>query len=150
MNHWLIMFRPETYAAAQEHGLMGVLNTHHQRFFELRPGDRFIAYVSRDRVLDSHGEVLGEPYQEAAEVPLGWVRYTERVKVRFEGTGQRRDGRLALWGLSMVASGIKTEPTNLLLLKGGFLKIPVDDYNWLRRVLDAGDDVVRERVAQGP
>lgn len=128
---------------------MAVLNVHHRRFSELRPGDRFIAYVSRERVLAAHGEVLGEPYQEATEVPAGWVRYTERVKVRFEQSGQRRDGRLALWGLSMVATGIKTEPTNVLLLKGGFLNIPEDDYNWLRRVLDAGDEAVRERVAPG-
>jgi hypothetical protein len=143
------MFRPETYAAAREHGLMAVLNMHRTRFSELRPGDRFVAYVSRERVLDAHGEVLGEPYQEAAEVPPGWDRYTERVKVRFDQTGQRRDGRLALWGLAVVAAGIKTEPTNLLLVKGGFLKIPEDDYSWLRRVLDAGDDVVRERVVPG-
>jgi hypothetical protein len=150
LNHWLIMFRPETYAAARQHGLMAVLNMHRRRFSEVRPGDRFVAYVSRERVLDGHGEVLDEPYQEASEVPAGWLHYTERVRVRFDDTGKRRDGRVALWGLAVCSEGINTEPTNLLLVKGGFLKIPAEDYAWLRRILEEGEGVVGERVAASP
>src|SRR4051812_32436320 len=104
MKHWIVMFRPETYAAAREHGLMGVLNMHRRRFAEIRPGDRIVAYVSRDRVLDAHGEIVGEPYQEVAEVPLGWVRYTERAAIRFDATGARIDARALLWGLAVCDS----------------------------------------------
>lgn len=146
MNHWLVMFRPETYAAAREHGLMAVLNMHRKRFAEMRPGDRFVAYISRTRVLDAHGEVVGEPFQEASDVPGGWIRYTERVRVRFDETGKARDAKTALWGLAICSQGIKTEPTNYLLVMGGILKIPVEDHEWLRRVLDQGQAAVEERI----
>lgn len=91
---------------------------------------------------------MGEPYQDVAEIPAGWVSYTERVRVRFDDTGKARDARVALWGLTICSEGIKTEPTNYLLVKGGFLKIPVEDYDWLRRVLDLGETAVEERVSR--
>lgn len=141
MRYWIVMFRPETYAAAREHGLMAVLNNHRRRFGELRPGDRFVAYISRERVLDAHGEVTSSPFQEVASVPEGWVRYTERVKVRFDETGAGVDARDLLWGLSFCDASMKTEPTNLLFCKGGFMEITEEDYLWLRRVLakESGD-----------
>lgn len=146
MKYWLVMFRPETYAAAREYGLMAVLNNHRKRFAEVRPGDRFVAYVSRERVLDAHGEITGEPFQEVSDLPPGWNRYTERARIRFDATGKQQDGRVALWGLSICSQGIKTEPTNLLLVRGGFLEIPREDYEWLRRVLEHGKSAVEERV----
>jgi hypothetical protein len=132
---WIVMFRPETYAAAREHGLMGVLSVHRRRFLDLRSGDRFVAYISRERVLDAHGQVVGEPFREVAETPTGWNRYTERARIRFDQVGARVDARELLWGLSVCDASLKTEPTNLLLCKGGFMEIPEDDYLWLRRML---------------
>lgn len=134
-RRWIVMFRPETYAAAREHGLMGVLNMHRRRFADLRAGDSFVAYISRDRVLDAHGEVVGEHFQEVSDTPTGWNRYTERARIRFDQVGARVDARELLWGLSACNESLKTEPTNLLLCKGGFMEIPEDDYLWLRRML---------------
>lgn len=136
MKHWIVMFRPETYAAAREHGIMAVLHNHRRRFAEVAPGDRFVAYISRQRVLDAHGEVTGEPFQEVSDVPAGWSRYTERAPIRFEQTGADIDARELLWGLSVCDEGIKTEPTNLLFCKGGFMEISKADYDWLRKVMD--------------
>jgi hypothetical protein len=146
MKHWIVMFRPETYAAAQEHGLMAVLNQHRRRFAEVAPGDRFVAYISRQRLLDAHGEVVGAPFQEISEVPVGWVRYTERAKVRFDQTKAGIDARELLWGLSFVDDKIKTEPTNLLLVKGGFMEIPESDYQWLRDVMAGKAPISAQRA----
>lgn len=101
----------------------------------MTPGDRFVAYVSRQRLLDAHGVVTGEPYEDVAEEPPGWLRYTQRVPIRFEETGAGIDARELLWGLSVCDENLKTEPTNLLFCKGGFMEIPAADYDWLRAVL---------------
>ncbi len=136
MKHWLVMFRPETYAAARDHGLMAVLHNHRRRFAEIAPGDTFVAYISRQRILDAWGEVTSEPFQEVSDEPKGWLRYTERARIRFDGTGAGIDARELLWGLSICETNLKTEPTNLLFCKGGFLEIPPPDHAWLRNVLD--------------
>lgn len=143
MTHWILMFRPETYAAAKEHGMIGVLNMHRRRFLDVAAGDRFVAYISRDRILDAYGEIVSGPFQEVSEVPSGWRRYTERARVRFDETGAHIDARELLWGLSVFSGGIKTTPWNLLMCKGGFMEIPAKDYHWLR-------DVVADRVPQRP
>lgn len=135
MKHWIVMFRPETYAAARQHGMMAVLHNHRRRFADVAKGDKFVAYVSRQRLLDAHGEVISEPFSEASKIPEGWIRYTERAQIRFDGTGANIDARELLWGLSVCDTGIKTEPTNLLFCKGGFMEIPKEDYDWLRDVL---------------
>lgn len=135
MKHWIVMFRPETYALAREHGLMGALNMHYRRFAEIKTGDRFVAYISRDRLLDAHGVVTSEPFQEVSDVPKGWIRYTERVRIRFDATGAAVDARDLLWGLSACEKGIATVPANLLFCKGGFMEITPLDYEWLTGVL---------------
>ena len=146
VRHWILMFRPETYAAARQHGLMAVLHNHRRRFGEVQSGDRFVAYVSRQRILDAHGEIVGEPFQEVSDVPVGWTRYTERARIRFDETDAGIDAKELLWGLSICCEGIKTAPTNLLLCKGGFMEISEADYNWLRAVLrgEAPPDPRRE------
>ena len=146
MKHWIVMFRPETYAAAREHEIMAVLHNHRRRFAEIAPGDRFVAYISRQRLLDAHGEVTGEPYQELSDVPQGWTRYTERAAIRFDQTGAGIDARELLWGLSVCDEGIKTEPTNLLFCKGGFMEIPESDYQWLRDVMAGKAPVSAKRA----
>ena len=135
MKYWIVMFRPETYAAARQYGMMAVLHNHRRRFAAVSEGDRFVAYISRERLLDAHGVVVSSPFEELAEEPPGWVRYTQRARVRFDETGAGIDARELLWGLSVCSEGINTEPTNLLFCKGGFMEIPEADYDWLRAVL---------------
>lgn len=135
MKHWLFLFRPETYQQVQEGHLVGVRDAHRKRFSELAPGDKFVSYISRKRVLDSHGEIAGEPYTSTDLIFPGWQFYTHRCKVEFLETGKQIDARELLWGLSVFDENMKTNPANYLFLKGGFLEITPEDYAWLRKVL---------------
>jgi hypothetical protein len=135
MKNWIVMFRPETYAVAQQVGMMAVLHNHRRRFAAVGEGDRFVAYISRQRLLDAHGVVTSDAFEQVSEEPPGWIRYTQRAQVRFEETGAGVDAREVLWGLSVWGDTLKTQPTNMLFCKGGFLEIPDRDYDWLRAVL---------------
>ena len=136
MRHWIIVFRPETHASAVKHGLIGVLYQHRRRFADLRPGDRFVTYLSRVRRLDGHGLVTSKPFEEVSDTPTGWQFYTQRCQVEFEQTGAAIEAGELLWGLSAFKGGLNTSPANMLFCKGGFMEITAEDYGWLRKVLD--------------
>ena len=136
MRHWILMFRPETYAVAQEHNTIGVLHQHRGRFASLAPGDRFVTYISRKRVLAGHGEVTSQPYLDTTPIGTGWAHYPQRCGVRFDLVDGDVDSKELLWGLSACDENLKTTPANLLFCKGGFMEITEADYRWLRGVLD--------------
>ena len=138
MTHWLLMFRPETYEKVKEHGLIGVNGNHGKRIQLLRPGDKFVAYVSRKRVLDAHGEITSESFVDDAPVFGEGTFYPYRARVRFDGTGAAVDAKELLWGLKEFEEGAKTTPSNLLLCRGGFMAITEGDYRWLREELAGG------------
>lgn len=145
MKNWLLMLKPDTYVDAQAHGLIGVLHMHRRRFAQVSPGDRFVAYISRSRLLDGHGTILSVPFESTSDTPVGWERYTQRARVRFDGTGASRDARELLWGLSVWGSELRTPPSNMLFCKGGFLEVPDSDYDWLRAVLNGDAPVSAKR-----
>ena len=147
MRHWIFLFRPETYEDVKRLGLVGVRYDHRRRFAEVAEGARFVAYISRERVLDGAGVVTGPGFADSAAVAPGWAGYPLRAPVAFTASGRRRDARQLLWGLSECQVGIKTEPTNLLFCRGGFMEIPRADFDWLLRVLDEGDGVAAERLS---
>jgi hypothetical protein len=137
VNHWVLMFRPETYEKVKEHGLIGVTSQHHKRIEAIAPGDKFVAYISRERILDGRGEFTTASFIDTT--PVFGVRedYPCRARVRFDQMGAKRDGKDALWGLSEFAEGIpKTSPSNMLFCRGGFMKITPEDYGYLCQVLD--------------
>jgi hypothetical protein len=136
VRYWIVMFRPETHAEAVQHGLIGVQFAHRKRFSELKPGDKFVAYLSRVRKLDGYGEISSEPFEEVSEVPDGWRFYVERCRVRFDQTSAGVDASELLWGLSAFAKGLNTSPANYLFCKGGFLEVTAEDFDWLSKVLD--------------
>jgi hypothetical protein len=131
-NHWLFMFRPETYELVKKHETLGVLKSHRARFSTLAPSDRFVSYVSRLQILDGHGVVESSPF-ESTESIFGdrSERYPHRAKVSFVETGLGRDGSKLLYGLSAFQEGLNTTPANTVLCKGGFLEITQEDYEWL-------------------
>lgn len=150
MRHWLFLFRPKTYEDVKRLGLVGVRYDHRRRFADISEGDKFVAYISRERVLDGEGRVTGAGVADPAPVAAGWEGYPLRAPVAFTSTGHRRDGKRLLWGLSECQRGIKTEPTNLLFCRGGFMEIPQEDFEWLVRVLHDGDGAVAERLMAEP
>jgi hypothetical protein len=146
MRYWILMFRPETYEVARKHGLFGVLSSHQTRFNLIAEGDRFITYISRERLLDGHGIVTSAPYVDDEKIAPKWEFYPIRARARFEAIGCARDAKKALWGLSMCDQPMKTEPTNYLFCMGGFMEIPQHDYEWLRQVMDQGQVAIDERL----
>lgn len=132
MNFWLFMFRPETYECVRGHQVVGVLPTQGERFGEVAEGDPFVVYVSRSRLLDAHGVVVGAPFHDTSPVfGPGSEKYAFRAAVRLEGTGLSRDASKLLYGLSAFESGLSTSPANYIFCRGGFLKITGEDYHWL-------------------
>lgn len=134
MRHWIMMFRPETYELVKRHETIAVNPQHGPRFFrEIADGDRFVIYVSHRRVIDGHGEIIGEPFVDTAPI-FGEERdYPHRCKVRFQQTGAAVDASGdVLWGLApFEGMEMKTTPTNYIFLKGGFLEISERDYQEL-------------------
>jgi hypothetical protein len=97
--------------------------------------------VSRDRIVDGHGTLAGDPYQDVTPVWSTRERYPERCAVTFEQTDARRDAKSLLWHLTCWPEPMKTSPSNYLFCKGGFLQISDEDYTLLRWVLDGNDPV---------
>lgn len=136
MAHWLLMFRPETWTKVQEHGLIGVNGNQHKRIAQIAAGDTFVAYVSRERILDGAGVFTSAAFTDLT--PVFGVRevYPYRARVRFDTVGAKRDAKVALWGLDEFANGAKTTPSNMLLCRGGFMRITPADREYLLNVLD--------------
>ena len=130
------MFRPETYKQVKEKRTIGVLNNHRKRFTELSRGDRFVTYLSKVSELDSYGEIIGAPYQDASPICPGWERYEHRCPVKLGREGAHVDARNLLFRLSPFQTGLRTSPTNLLFCKGGFMKISKDDFDLCRALID--------------
>jgi hypothetical protein len=137
VNHWVLMFRPETYEKVKEHGLIGVNSNQHKRIEAIAPGDKFVAYISRTRLVDGCGEFTSSAFLDVTPVFGVSEIYPYRARVRFDKVGANKDGKDALWGLSEFATGApKTSPANMLFCRGGFMKITAEDYEYLCRVLD--------------
>jgi len=135
LKNWLVMFKPDTYEVVKDKGIIGVLYQHRKRFGQLSEGDRFVAYVSRDRVVDGYGTLTSDPYEDVTPVWATFERYPERCQVSFEQAGARKDAKELLWHLECWPDPMKTSPSNYLFCKGGFLEISDDDYELLVGVL---------------
>ncbi|MBI3927013.1 MAG: hypothetical protein HY319_15865, partial [Armatimonadetes bacterium] len=115
MAYWILMFRPETYELVKKFETIGVLHMHRRRFAQLKRGDRFVTYVSRERLLDGHGELTSEPFVDDKPVFGPGDPYPQRCRVRFLQTGARQDAKELLWSLShFTQMTMKTTPTNYL------------------------------------
>jgi hypothetical protein len=137
VNHWVLMFRPATYQKVKEHSLIGVTSQHYKRIEAIAPGDKFVVYVSQQRILDGRGEFTSASFIDTTAVFGVREDYPCRARVRFDQTGANRDGKDALWGLAEFAQGTsKTTPSNMLFCRGGFMKITPEDYDYLCQVLE--------------
>lgn len=136
MNYWILMFRPETYELVKRHQTIGVLEAQQRRFSQMKSGDRFVAYVSRERLLDGHGELTSDPFIETTPIFGAGQVYPRRCRVKFLETGGAKDAREILWGLSKFQEmPMKTTPTNYLKCYGGFMELTKKDYDWLLEVI---------------
>ena len=131
MKHWILMFRPDTYEQVKEKNTTGVLKNHRNRFAELAPGDKFIAYVSRVRELASYGEIAGEPYVD--EVPLfpNWDRYPHRCAISVHRTGAHLPANELLFRGLHVADALASR---IPIAKGNLISLHV-----LNAIIGEGD-----------
>lgn len=130
-RQWLLMFRPDTYERVKQHQTIGVLTGHRERFSRVRPGDRFVVYVSQVQQLDACGQITSAPFV-ASEPIFGpkSERYTQRARVEFTRTGLTRNAKQLLYGVTALETNATT-PANKLLCSGGFIEITAEDYEWL-------------------
>jgi predicted RNA-binding protein len=138
MKYWLFMFRPDTYLKVQEHQTIGVRESVRKRFAEVKKGDRFVVYVSRAKLLDGYGEVTSDPYEEDTLIFSNDQVYFHRAKVRFDRVGAAVPAGDELWGMAPFQENLRTEPTNLILCKGGFIEISKDDYEHVLGLTSVG------------
>lgn len=125
------MFKPDTYEIVKERGVIGVLYMHRRRFAELADGDRVVAYISKRQVLDGHGTIVGQPYEDLERLYPGRELYPERCRVAFERVGAATPAAELLWGLDLWAlreKPLRTQPWNMLYCYGGFMEVPESDY----------------------
>lgn len=136
MQHWLFMFRPDTYAKVQEHQTVGVRHSARRRFADIREGDRFAVYVSREKLLHGYGLVTSDPYEDDSPLFGSDQPYKHRCKVRFDKTDGAKPAGDKLWFLSVFQDLTRTTPTNMLLCKGGFMPISATDHKLLVAHID--------------
>ena len=128
MRYWLFMFRPDTYEKVKEHQTVGVREPVRKRFADVQNGDRFVVYVSRDKLLDGYGEVTSDPFEDDTVIFSGDQLYFLRARVRFDRAGARVPIGDELWSMAPFQKDMRTTPANLVLCKGGFIEISSDDY----------------------
>lgn len=101
MANWILMFRPDTYEIVKQIGIIGVLHIHRRRFAALRTGDRFISYVSRLSVLDGHGTLTSDPFEDDERIFGAGHIFPYRCHVTFLDCGLLRPAGDALWDLAI-------------------------------------------------
>lgn len=139
MRHWLFMFRPDTYATVTAQGVVGIRHEHRRRFAEVRKGDRFVAFVSKKGLLDGHGKIASDPFENDSPIFGTGTDYPHRCKVAFDKTGAAVSVGNHLWELDAWASrtaGIPSHPANMLFCYGGFMEIPASDYEHLVETME--------------
>lgn len=135
MRNWLLAFRPDTYEKVKSHQTIGVLKNHRKRFSELAAEDRFVVYLTQKRFLDGHGQIDGQPFEDSKPIFGEGQVYPHRCRVRFLETGAATPAGDTLWFLDVFKDLDNTEPTNMLLCRGGFVEITDRDYDYLRGLM---------------
>lgn len=138
MRHWLFMFRPDTYAIVTKQGVVGIRHEHRRRFAGIAKGDRFVALVSKKGLLDGHGSVASDPFEDEAPTFGPDVDYPHRCRVAFAKVGAALPVGTHLWDLDAWKSrpkGVPDHPANILFCYGGFMEIPASDYERLVKAI---------------
>lgn len=131
MQHWLLMFRPDTYGKVREHGKIGVREGARKRLSGMKTGDRFVTYLSRVQLLDGYGEITSEVFEEDTLIFASDKLYPYRCRVAFDKVGAEVPVGDILWFLDAFEGLSTTTPTNIVFCKGGVMEISKKDYETL-------------------
>lgn len=131
MKHWIILFTPETYELVKEKSMIGVRANVWKSFSEnMKPGDRFVAYISKKTIFDGCGTIAGEAVFEESKMFHEDKWFPCRRPVKFEKTGLKKPSQELFFGIEPF-NELNTAPGNYLMLKGGFVEVSQKDFNWL-------------------
>jgi len=131
MKYWLILFTPETYEVVKEKALIGVRSNVWKAFSEnMKPGDRFISYISKKMMFDGFGTIAGDTVFEDTVIFHEEKCFPCRRKVTFEKTGIGKPSGDLFHGVAPF-NEVGTAPGNYLMCKGGFVEISKKDFDWL-------------------
>ena len=131
MKHWVLLFTPETYELVKKLSTIGVRSNVWKSFSEnMKPGDRFIGYVSKKMIFDCVGTISGDAAFEETMLFHYQKWFPCRRKVKFEKTGMAKPSG-DLFNAVSPFNEANTGPGNYLMCKGGFVEIPKKDFNWL-------------------
>lgn len=131
MKQWIILFTPETYDVVKAKSLIGVRSNVWKSFSEnMKPGDRFIAYVSKKMTFDGFGTIAGDAVFEDTKIFHEEKWFPCRRKVKFEKTGLEKPSGDLFQGVAPF-NEVGTGPGNYLMCKGGFVEISKKDFDWL-------------------
>jgi len=129
VNHWLFLFRPDTFEKVKKHQTLGVREAHKKRFAELKKGDCFVCYISQVKRFCGYGTLVSDPFEEDTLIFADDQVYPWRCKVKFEDTNKVKEGLESFWGLAPFEKS--ASPANLLMCHGGFMKLTPKDFEWL-------------------
>jgi len=124
MKFWVLVFSPQMYELVKKYKTIGVVDRVWHSFSEqLSIGDKFIAYISRTKCIDSVGSITSDAMYQTTEVfSDDALLFPCRREVSFlhKGLAMPENGVLKQFA---PFSKIKTYPGNYLMLKGGFVQI---------------------------
>lgn len=131
MKHWVILFTPETYEMVKTKSLIGVRSNVWKSFSEnMKPGDRFISYISKRMTFDGFGTITSDAVFEDTKIFHEEKRFPCRRKVKFEKTGLEKSSGDLFQGVAPF-NEVGTGPGNYLMCKGGFVEVSKKDFDWL-------------------
>ncbi len=131
MKHWILLFTPETYELVKKHSTIGVRSNVWKSFSEnMKPGDRFIGYISKKMQFDCVGTITGDATFEETMLFHDQKWFPCRRRVKFEKTGLAKPSGDLFHGVAPFNEA-NTGPGNYLMCKGGFVEVSKNDYDWL-------------------
>ncbi|HNV72346.1 MAG TPA: EVE domain-containing protein [Candidatus Ozemobacteraceae bacterium] len=131
MKHWIMLFTPETYELVKKHSTIGVRSNVWKSFSEnMKVGDRFIGYVSRQMIFDATGTITGDATFEETMLFHDQKWFPCRRRVKFEKTGLNKPSSDLFHGVAPF-NEVNTGPGNYLMCKGGFVEVSKKDFDWL-------------------
>lgn len=136
MAYWIFMFRPDTYKGVKTYQTVGVRHGARKRFGKIRKGDKFVAYIAKDKVLDGYGEITSDPFEDNTLIFSEHQIYEHRCRVKFNTEGKAAEAGDLLWHLSPFSALETTTPANMIFCYGGFMPISENDYQNLVSHMD--------------
>jgi hypothetical protein len=129
MRYWLFCISPDTYPGVLKYNTVGVRENAKKRFKEIKKGDAYIVYVSREKVFRGYGAIESDTFEDDTLIFSEEKVFPNRAKVSFIDTEAEIPAYDMIFGLTPFLESV--HPANLMMCKGGFIEIEKEDYEKL-------------------